>query len=96
MAPLNPAVTALALATSAISLSTAPFPGDDEFQYIDNGVVRLGVDLTRGGSIGFWGPSGSDTNLINCHDMVLLNPPHQTTHPLTHLPTTSLRGAKFS
>ena len=43
--------------------------GSDQFKYIDNGVVKLGVDLTRGGSIGFWGASGSSTNLINCHDM---------------------------
>jgi hypothetical protein len=41
----------------------------DNLQYVDNGVVKLGIDLTRGGSIGFFGASGSDDNLVNCHDM---------------------------
>ena len=41
----------------------------DDLHYLDNGVVKLGVDLTRGGSIGYFGPSNGDTNLINCYDM---------------------------
>jgi hypothetical protein len=42
----------------------------DNLQYFDNGVVKLGIDLTRGGSIGFFGASGNNTNnLVNCHDM---------------------------
>ena len=35
----------------------------------ETGVVKVGVDRTRGGAIGFFGPSGSDHNMINCHDM---------------------------
>lgn len=35
-----------------------------------NGVIRVGVDLTRGGSIGFLSASTDpDNNVINCHDM---------------------------
>ena len=37
--------------------------------YIDNGVIRVGVDLTRGGSIGFVADSKNLINVINCHDM---------------------------
>ena len=43
---------------------------DDEFVYLDNGVVRVGIDLTRGGSIGFLADAHTPTtNLINTHDM---------------------------
>merc|ERR1712096_535734 len=41
----------------------------DEFVYMDNGVVRLGLDLTRGGSIGYFSASGTTDNVISCHDM---------------------------
>ena len=41
----------------------------DQYTYLDNGVIRVGLDLTRGGSIGFLGPTGSQSNVINCHDM---------------------------
>ena len=37
-------------------------------KYIDNGVVKLGIDLSLGGSIGFFGPSGSNVNLVNSYD----------------------------
>lgn len=55
----------------------------DAMEFIDNGVVKLGADMTRGGSIGFFalsaagdgdvgklekaGPTAS--NVVNCHDM---------------------------
>lgn len=42
----------------------------DKFRYIDNGVIRVGVDLTRGGSIGFLSASNDvGNNVVNCHDM---------------------------
>ena len=44
---------------------------DDNMRFVDNGIVRLGVDLSRGGSIGYFGPSGGSAanNIVNCHDM---------------------------
>jgi hypothetical protein len=36
--------------------------------FIDNGVVRLGVDLSAGGSVFSFGPSGTDKNLLNHYD----------------------------
>lgn len=56
------------MAMMADTNGTAAAPHED-LRYIDNGIVKLGIDLARGGSIGFWGLSGSDTNLVNCHDM---------------------------
>jgi hypothetical protein len=35
-----------------------PSPLRDNFLTVDNGIVQMGVDLSRGGSIGFFGPSG--------------------------------------
>lgn len=42
-------------------------PAADAFVFLDNGVVRLGIDTTRGGSVGWFGPSGGE-NFINIHD----------------------------
>lgn len=59
------------LAAANASWSAPPLlrAGGEKFSFIDNGVVKLGLDLSRGGSIGFFGPSGSSTNLVNTHDM---------------------------
>ena len=49
-----------------ISSST---PSVDAFQYLDNGIIRLGIDLSRGGSIGWLGPSSNQSlSLLNVHD----------------------------
>ena len=37
--------------------------------YLDNGVIRLGVDLTKGGSITWLSLSGSTNNIVNDHDL---------------------------
>jgi hypothetical protein len=44
----------------------ATAPGDAAF--IDNGVVRLGIDLSAGGSIFHFGPSDTGANLLNHYD----------------------------
>ena len=41
----------------------------DNMSYIDNGVVRLGIDLDMGGSITYISKSGSDLNLVNSSDL---------------------------
>jgi hypothetical protein len=54
----------------SLSGQLATHARDDEFVYLDNGVVRVGIDLTRGGSIGFLADAHTPTtNLINTHDM---------------------------
>jgi hypothetical protein len=42
-----------------------PFRG---MSYIDNGTVRVGVNLEIGGAITYVAPSGSEENIINSHD----------------------------
>jgi len=42
---------------------------NDDLRFMDNGVVKLGVDMTRGGSIAWFGASNSTQNLVNAHDM---------------------------
>lgn len=50
----------------ALVLGTAG--AQDQYFYVDNGIVRVGVDLTRGGSIGYLAASATPAyNVINCH-----------------------------
>jgi hypothetical protein len=47
----------------------APRVAVDNFVYLDNGIVSIGIDVSRGGSVGSFGPSGSGSpNYINIHD----------------------------
>jgi len=47
----------------------ASAPSVDTFVYLDNGIVRLGIDSSRGGTLGFLGPSSEPTfSLLNVHD----------------------------
>jgi len=40
----------------------------DRMSYLDNGQIRIGVDLDLGGAITYLSKSGSDQNLINSYD----------------------------
>ena len=42
--------------------------GGDRYCYLDNGKIKVGVDLATGGCVHFVGKSGSDVNLINYKD----------------------------
>src|SRR5438105_12925530 len=42
---------------------------ESRMSFLDNGVVRLGVDLNLGGSITWLSRSGSDHNMVNSHDL---------------------------
>jgi len=54
---------------STTSITSLSSPSVDTFQYLDNGVIRLGIDLSRGGSIGWLGPSSNQSlSLLNIHD----------------------------
>ena len=39
--------------------------------YLDNGVVKVGIELTKGGSITYLSKSGTTDNVINNHDLGL-------------------------
>src|SRR5690606_30332221 len=40
----------------------------DDVRYLDNGEVRIGIDLSIGGAITHFGRSGMEENLVNSHD----------------------------
>jgi hypothetical protein len=43
-------------------------PNVDKFTYLDNGVIRLGIDTSRGGTLGWLGPSSNTSlSLLNIH-----------------------------
>jgi hypothetical protein len=53
------------------SPSSQTTPDIDSFVMLDNGIVSLGIDATRGGSVGYFGPSSGSyagTNFVNIHD----------------------------
>ena len=52
-----PAVPPRRPAASANMAARAAPPSVDTFVFLDNGVVRLGIDASRGGTLGFLGPS---------------------------------------
>ncbi len=66
---LNPGV-AFVLHLCAVVLLCGPLSAADapRMSYLDNGTLKLGIDLSIGGSITYLGPSGTETNLINSHD----------------------------
>jgi hypothetical protein len=44
-------------------------PSVDAFKFLDNGIIRLGIDTTRGGTLGWLGPSSNTSlSLLNIHD----------------------------
>ena len=59
---------------SAVSLGLAgeerPLrSGSEKMTYLDNGTIKVGVDLDRGGSIGFLADVKKDCNVVNVHDL---------------------------
>lgn len=42
--------------------------GEKDWEYLDNGVIRIGVDKSRGAAIGYLALSSTRRNLLNHHD----------------------------
>lgn len=40
-----------------------------DMSYLDNGIIRVGVDLKRGGSIGFLADAKKTSSVVNVHDL---------------------------
>lgn len=54
----------------ALPFVAAECPSASSMSYLDNGVIRIGIDLDAGGSITYLADSGNpDVNLINSHDL---------------------------
>lgn len=71
-------VTKLALAVGFVGLIALSFsqagelpgpPVSSRWSYLDNGIIKVGVDLDRGGSIGFLGDVKKGGNVVNVHDL---------------------------
>src|SRR3954467_6883202 len=58
---------ALALVASAAS-AIPPKAHTPRMSYLDNGVIKLGVDLNVGGAVTYLSKSGDDLNVINSWD----------------------------
>ena len=64
---LNGALAALAGMTLAIA--AAPRPARAQTSYLDNGVIRVGIDLDRGGAINYLSESGASASVVNIYDL---------------------------
>lgn len=68
--PLSPDLSHLQrTSTERTGSTTSPPLSVDTFRFLDNGIIRLGIDMTRGGTIGWLGPSSNTSlSLLNAHD----------------------------
>ncbi|MDZ4401470.1 hypothetical protein [Prosthecobacter sp.] len=53
----------------ALLLLASSAQATESWHYLDNGQVRLGVNLKAGACIGWFSPSGSQDNLLNAYDV---------------------------
>ena len=61
--------TMMSAARNPLSSGGAKSEKLDNFRFLDNGIIRLGIDLSRGGTIGWLGPSSNKSfSLLNVHD----------------------------
>ncbi len=50
-------------------LACSSGPALSQITYLDNGVIRVGVDLERGGAISYLGEHGSGSSVVNIYDL---------------------------
>ena len=67
-------ILVLVAAVSAMSLGLAEEKrplrdGSEKMTYLDNGIIKVGVDLARGGSIGYLADAKEGVNVVNAHDL---------------------------
>src|SRR5215813_3516605 len=67
---MNPRFAAIIAVVA--TLATVSFADADPMSFLDNGVIRLGVDLGSGGTITYLSNSGTDVNVINNHEVTPL------------------------
>lgn len=54
---------------AAVFLLTTGARGEDKWVYLDDGVLRLGVNEGAGAAIGWFSASGAEKNLLNTYDV---------------------------
>ena len=63
-------LTTLGLVSFCVGEEKRPVERDSEkMAYMDNGIIKIGVDLDRGGSIGFLTDVKKGGNVVNVHDL---------------------------
>ena len=74
--------------------ASPPVEIPSQMVYLDNGVIRVGLNMDYGGSVTYLSAAGSKTNLVNNYDLgrqiqysfyswpIPYNPPGTTTHPV--------------
>ncbi|MBD3180582.1 MAG: hypothetical protein GF417_13950, partial [Candidatus Latescibacteria bacterium] len=53
----------------AMAAAFSPTPLPAQLLYLDNGIIRVEADRYDGGAINYLSKSGSDTSVVNIHDM---------------------------
>jgi hypothetical protein len=56
------------IALLVILFTALPLAAAEHWRYLDNGQIRLGVNMDAGGSIGWLSPSHSSENVLNAYD----------------------------
>ena len=59
----------LAVARLPFLLPLLPITAPAGESYLDNGIIKIGVDSTQGGSITWLSLSGTTNNIVNRHDL---------------------------
>ena len=49
-------------------VASSPLSAQENWTYLDNGHIRLGVNMSAGACVGWFSQSKSDTNLLNSYD----------------------------
>ena len=63
-------LTIIGLVPFCVGEENRPVKRDSEkMAYLDNGIIKIGVDLDRGGSIGFLADVNKGGNVVNVHDL---------------------------
>eukprot|EP01084_Bolivina_argentea_P319403 554003_1 len=55
--------------TAVLTLPSLGFELDDNFRYIENSNIRLGIDMDRGAAIGYLSAASNNINVVNIADM---------------------------
>ena len=65
---MNPSIASLALLCLAALSAPADTPAFSGMSYLDNGNIKLGINLDIGGAITYVSKSGTEENIVNSHD----------------------------
>jgi hypothetical protein len=79
---------------AVLALAAAPAPA--ALEYLDNGVVRVGVDMVRGGAIGYLSLSGTSDNVVNTRDLGRYIQQSYYAGPFPYIPAGALQHPAYA